>query len=482
MATRKKKNDPWSGVDRAQNVDGLFSAMRDQANKELGRNDICIGTELDKLFVGLQLPALSLRYFFQSSVFPLSLIIQITGEEGTAKTALALEIIRWHMVHGGGGVFEENENKYSPELTKGIMEWCERWLRRFKLIRTRSLEQWQDSLTTTLDIAKSQQTNPDGPGRTIPICWVVDSIMGTSPESTLDKIRTEGHASLGFPLAARLIAEYMRSMPDQIQDFPFTIVGTNHLKPPIATGPMQPGGMKDSIPGGKAVKFMETFEIKMKHDSQKTISTNERGGLRLRIINTKNSMGPGHKQIQASLLWWKEDLPDGGWRQQTAWDWHSATIQLWNAFEVGATTDTKGMKTTWKKMMDICDFRIVSKTTKMVYSNALGITKSEPVPYYLAAQMLEQRPELIKALHCVLGVTERKAFQPGVDYMETRAAELAASGAQTSSLYADIAALPVLGGDFEPVIPEAPTELSSEEIVNAEVPRDAFSSSPRGAV
>jgi hypothetical protein len=40
------------------------------------------------------------------------------------------------------------------------------------------------------------------------------------------------------------------------------------------------------------------------------------------------------------------------------------------------------------------------------------------VPYSVAGEMLEQRPDLISALHKVLGVREYTVFKPGVDYSQ----------------------------------------------------------------
>lgn len=464
MATKKKKAEAPGARD--SHVDGLFAGMRDAAQEDLKRTDIVLGTELDRLFVGLPLPALALRYLLQLPILPLSCLIQITGEEGTAKTATMLEIMRWHMVFGGGAVFIENENKYSKGLTGSIFGWNPQWLRRFELIRTRSMEQWQSALTTTMDIARSQQNDPKT-GRTIPICWGIDSLMGTNPEKIIEDMLETGHAKLGFPIAARLISEYARSLPNLIADYPFTLIGTNHLKP----GQNAQGLPTAAIPGGKAVKFYETFELEMHHDTMKDINKANQGGLRLVIKCRKNSAGPSRKQIQVSMLWWHEDI-NGEWLQRTVWDWHSSTVQLWQNFQSGGGADTKNKTGTYKQLQAICDFNVEKGQT--CWSRALSIPKSDPVPFYTAAQELEKRPDLLEEIHKVLGIPKCRMFQPGMDYAEVRLKAALEGVAASRSLYGNIAALPQVGlPEVAPIAPEAPLAPSSEERADADAAAEA---------
>ena len=259
MATRRRANNEWTGGNRDAALDGLFQSLRNEASRSLGRSDISIGLESEALLVGLPLPALCLRYLFQSTVFPLSRIIQITGQEGSCKSAFQFELMRWHHVYGGGSVFIENELKDSPELRWSMLQWNPVWLARHEFIQTYYLEEWQDALTKFVDVAKQQQDAEHGPGRTIPIMFSVDSLTATAPRELAKKIEEEGHATRSFALAANLISGYMRTMPGRIERYPFTVCGTNHLKP--STDFM--GRPTSTVPGGKSIKFMETYEIEM---------------------------------------------------------------------------------------------------------------------------------------------------------------------------------------------------------------------------
>jgi RecA/RadA recombinase len=361
---------------------------------------------------------------FQSTVFPLSRIMQITGEEGSCKLSFQFEMMRWHHVYGGGSVFIENENKDSPEMRYSILQWNEQWLRRHELIQTYALEEWMDALTTFTTVARAQQDHADGPGHTIPIMFSVDSIMATAPQEQIDKIEKEGHASRNFALAANLIASYMRTMPQRIKSYPFTICGTNHLKP--STDFM--GRPTSTVPGGKSVKFMETYEIEMHRAPSGDIDKLDYGGIRVRFVGRKNSLGPSRKQIVAELLWWYEEMADGMVRQRTAWDWDTATVDLLLSFETA-----KGKKTLFNHLRDICRIVPKSKRERKASCPTLGI--DEPVEYRQIGAALERRPDLLSQIYGVLGIQQRRAFQPGLDYRDLLQQEAEAGEEASASLY-----------------------------------------------
>lgn len=440
----------WVGEQRDPQLNGMFESMRDTMQEKLGLS-VSIGDESAVDVVGLPLPALCLRYLFQSTVFPLSRIIQITGEEGSCKSSFLYELYRWHMVYGGGAVLAENENKDSPELRNSILEWNPTWLSRFELVPTCSLQEWQKVMSSFVDHMKMIQDSPDGPGRTVPVCFSVDSIMATATEEELAQIKKEGFATRGFAVAALLIAKYMRNMPKLIKGYPFTIAGTNHLKPSTDAR----GLPSSSVPGGKAVKFMETFEIEMKRAHGKyDIDTLEYGGMRLKFTARKNSLGPSRKSITAELLWWYTDDGTGKWRQRTAWDWNTATIELLESF--GA--EGSGKKTVYNILKDITGIVVVSRGQRTAYSEKLGIPKSDPQLWRIVAAELEKRPDMLVEVYKVLGVTQRAAFDPGVDYAVLQQEAQARAAQAGRNLYEAVSELPTVDesivGNMQTGLPE----------------------------
>lgn len=438
-------------ADRSDVTDSFFSSVREAAQNALG-SSVSVGDEGG--VVGLPLPALCLRYLFQSTVYPLSRIMQIAGEEGCAKSSFLYEMFRWHLIYGGGVVLAENENKDSPILRRSLLEWNEEWIQRTLIKPTYSLEEWQAVFTHFMTTASEAQDRKGGPGRTIPIIFAVDSIMATAPEAEIKQVMKDGWASRGYALAANLISRYMKIMPHLIRDYPFTIAGTNHLKPSTDAR----GLPTSNISGGKSVKFMETFEIEMKKSPGGThIDRLDYSGLRIRFILRKNGVGATNKSITAEMLWWNELDQNGKSRQRTVWDWNTASIELLLSFE-----NAKGKKTIFNQLRDITGIRAVSKSNRTAYSDLLGVPSSDPQPFRVIGQLLEGRPDILQEVYKVLGITEYDEFRPGLDYAAMQAdAKRAAEIARTENLYAAPQGLPLTVSNTD--VEMSPEEPDAEE-------------------
>jgi RecA/RadA recombinase len=414
----------------------MFFSMAAAMSDRLGRSDILLGTEAEALNLGLWLPALVLRYLVQSTILPLGRIIQITGEEGSCKTALGVEMLRWHMVNGGGGAYVENEHADSPELRNSILQWNEQWIRRLEWVPTYALEEWMRAMSAFIEIAKNFMDSADGPGRTIPLAVVIDSIMATAPEGNLKKIMESGAPVLDYPRAARLISDYMKAIPALIQRYPLSIIGTNHLKP----GHDYMGRPTNSVPGGKSVKFMESLELECHKSPSGDIDLLDYGGIRLRIVCRKNKTGPSRKQIVVEMLWWWQQFSDGVVRQRTGWDWDTASIELLLAYGEDRRANlwkTVGKKTVYRELMNIVPIKVTDAKRRYGYCEPLGFTADDPVHFRQMGAALERRPDLLEQIHPLLGITPRLIWQPGMDYQQMREAELSASVEQAARHYAD---------------------------------------------
>lgn len=255
---------------------------------------------------------------------------------------------------------------------------------------------------------------------------------------------------------AQLITRYMRTMPKRLQGFPFSVVGTNHLKP----GTDQQGRPKNTIPGGMSVKFMETCEIIMKRaPGAYDIDRADCQGLRLLMKMQKNSAGPSRRQLQVDFLWWFAEHPETGeWVQYSAWDWDTATVELLFSFE-----NVSGKKTLFNALRDVTGIRSASRSQRTAYSELLGIPKGDPQHYRVVAEALESRQDILEEVYKLLGVLKKNEFTHGVDYLRSRqAAEAeacqAAAGGETRQL------LPLVDGEGNPEFsPEADITEAGDE-------------------
>jgi RecA/RadA recombinase len=452
---RKRTTDTWGDANRDPRKDAFFSTISQAAQARLGCKT-SIGAQAVSAGVGLPFPSLALRYLFQTTTLELSRIMQITGEEGSAKSALAAEVARWHAVYGGGAFIFENENKDAADLRCGIWQWNMQWLARCERIKTYSIEDWQDGMTAYTALCRDNQDERGGIGRTLPIAFVVDSIMGTALRDEIAAVEKEGHATNNHPRAAKVITAYMRTMPNRLQDYPFTVIGTNHLKPGLT-----PQGLPTAnIPGGKSVKFHETFELELSKTMNKDIDKLEYGGLRIKMVLRKNSNGPSRRSIVAELLWWYEDDGQGGLRQQACWDWDTATVELLLSF-----ADVTGKRTIFNRLQEICDIRVKGpKGNREAWSRTLGIPESDPVNFRVLGAALEQRTDLMEPIHRVLGIMRRSPFQPGLDYRQMLAQAAENAKVEAQNLYTPHA-MPVGGIGDTDVEPEVAARAEDLEAI-----------------
>jgi RecA/RadA recombinase len=408
-APKKKTRQPsiWVGNQRDASLDSMFAAIATAVSDQTGMDGILLGDVVDKTIVGLPFPALVLRYLFQSVVLPLGRIVQLAGKFGSCKSALLYEIMRWHASYGGGSALAECENKDASMMRAGIMEYNEMWLRRIEFGPADTLQEWQKFLTSNLLQFKTVMDAPGGPGRTIPICMGIDSLTATDSETEIAKVEEAGHSSIGYATQANLITRYMRQgVVKHLRGYPFTIVGTNHLKNSMEQSPV-PGVKLTKTPGGDAVNFMATFLLEM--ERVKDIATQDYDGIRVKIKMAKNSIGPSRKTAEAQLLWWQAPDPNtGNFRQRFVWDWDTASVELLLSF-----TDPKSKnRTLGNAMKEI--HGIVRDTASTSHSRVLGY--DSPVPHRVLGAALERRLDLLDALYPMLGISKYSVFQPGLDY------------------------------------------------------------------
>lgn len=430
-----------SSITQASGMQAIFEGVQQRT----GSKRVQFGD--NSVIVGIPVPSLLMRYLLQSNILPLGKIWHLAGEEGSCKSAFLYEMMRWHYLCSGGVTLAQNENKDSPELRRSIMQYNPIWQQRFIKQDTATMEEWQQVLSAAMAETTAEYERKGGPGATWPMLLAVDSLTATSPESEIEAIDSSGFASRGFALMANLISRYMRFMPGKVMENPFTIVGTNHLKP----GTDQRGLPTDAVPGGKSVKFMETYEFKMKRLND--IEKSKYSGITIEFTTKKNSLGPSRRKAKADLIWWTGRGPDGKPRQETAWDWDTATVDLLLSFE-----NAKGKKTLFKELQAVCDIKVVSKKQRKAYSTELGIPKDSPVGFRAIGAAIEKRPDLLDRLYDLLGIAQRPVWDQTIPFRSAVQTEWAKMEAATAAAVKELLANGGVAATF--VMPE--TESSDD--------------------
>jgi RecA/RadA recombinase len=386
--------------------------------------------------IGLPLPALSARYLLQSNIFPLSRFTQLRGEFSAGKSAFLMEIMRWFHVYGGGAIMIDTENKGSPTMLAGLFGHNPQYMGRTKVVTAASVEEWQKKYMGFCQAIHKQIDDANAPDRAVPICIGIDSISAVEVDRRVEKVADEGHAAAGHPYLARNLSDFMRTaLVPTLRHYPIALVATNHLKEEINS--MGFGPPKKYAPGGASLDYYPTLILDMAKASSKNIAVGRAEGQMVRIIATKNNLGAPGRRIVVNLMWYNDIVAskdaDGNetYRNQQYhyWDWHTATIRLLMDLQAG---DKKPQPGTDPKLAglvkQVCDLEYKHGTKNaevpLVYSTALGISKSDAVSEVEASMILESSPKVVGVLNGLLGVNEYPVCDPARRYRDQVTAEL----------------------------------------------------------
>ena len=427
----------WKGKQRGKMLDGFFARQRDEARKKFGHSSVYMGSEAETLVIGIPCPALAFEYVIAQDCFPLGLVMQIVAKHGVGKSGLLAEFGRWFDLARGGMVLCENETKFNPHWYSSIMG--REVYERMQLHRCTSVENWQEHLTwSTKKMREDMQGTKEvpGPGKTFPVLFGVDSIMGKMSRENQEKIlgKTGKKGKLGttgegfaqarsFPIEAGSITKYMRTYPQLIDEWPFSLVLINHLR--IKQDDM--GNQERNKTGGEQVNFQESFELELKKigGHAKKIATADFEGITLQLSCEKNSFGPTGRKIQVRLLWWHEhDEESNAPLQKSVWDWDWATIHLLNTLVRGENASTY-LRAKLKAMDFHLDCPNVGDSDNTAWSKSLGMTAKDALPWAEVGALIREDKALTTELRNALGITRRPVLAG--DYMkqlETLAEEM----------------------------------------------------------
>jgi hypothetical protein len=413
LGPKAKKNlRLWNAENSGRTRLGLICARVEMGRKRYGQNGVFHGSQTKNLVVGIPVPALSFEFVISQDAFPLGLVMQLVAKHGTGKSALLAEFARWFDDAGGLTSINENETKFSPEWYESIMG--SEAFERMQLNRCDSVESWQDHLTYDIHGPNSFKKDFEGtkaapgPGRTVPVLFGVDSIMGKMSRQSQDNIRKEGSAGRSHPIEAQFITKYMRTVPQWLDGWPFAIVLVNHLK--IKRDEVT-GQDEREKGGGALVNFQESFELELRKSGPKKIETEDYEGFQVEISCEKNSFGPTHRKIKTRVLWWEEcDEESGEWRQKTIWDWDWSTTQLLYSIIDGGKNNVR-----LRRCLKDADFHMAfsSPTAEgaTAWSRTLGVPQGDPLLWNEMGALIRTTPEVRDMLRKALRIKRRPLLE-----------------------------------------------------------------------
>lgn len=389
----------WNAEHRTQSLDGFMRGIVADNQKKYGSESVHIAGESQSLMIGIPCPFV-MEYLIGHSAWPLGLVAQYVGQRGAGKSALLFNTFEWFLEAGGLGNLEEAESKHSDSLIKELAS-IPNGLALIGVNRCDAVEEWQQRLLNDLNSHKERMTWENrpkkikGPGPIIPVCFGVDSVSGKLAMASQEKINEQGHGSPAFALEANIIGRFLKTAPQQLNGWPFSVVLVNHLK----MGKDDMGHDKRNIPGGAQIGFQETLEIEVQNG--RTLNTENFEGNDKWLRCAKNSIGPDNRKAMVRYLWRQALNPETGkFDKKTWWDWGHAAVKL----------ITGGLSPMWKKCLTDSDFHLASTADSPVknaaWSRNLGMKSEDAEPYDEVWKKIKADAKLMTTLRAALGIQE----------------------------------------------------------------------------
>lgn len=427
-----KKSRPRPKVADADRDEDVTLGAAWSTAASAGGTSVTTTDQAERMMAGIELPSLAYRYLCGNDALILGRALMIIGLPGACKSTLLADMYRWTLESGGLAANIENENKDIADLRNAIMRHNKSLMSRLATYESNSQEEWMQILNGIFAEADTMfaksirrvgtvkkkpdetaaqhraragpKVNAKAPGWLYPIMVGVDSLTATSSEVEQKKIHESGIAERSFSWESQALAKLGRTFAGRLRGKPLIFVATNHLKP----GQDDRGKPVDNVPGGKAMRFMDTSELKLVKVGQ--IKSNaDVGGVSIKMNLIKNSLGPTGNSIVVNMGWqYSTDEATGELHQDAAWDWETAAIQC--------LMDQKTNIARYKRICDVVDLHDVARG--LTWSKELGFPSTSPVPMAVLGAALERRPDILRELYPILHIKTRNKFRAGTDYNE----------------------------------------------------------------
>ncbi len=407
MAKRKKKQD-------RRQIDEIRKSSRTAISSlisSLGGNnslETIMAKDLWKSQICVPFPCFALEYLFDNVGLVLGKVLHIYGPPKSSKSGLCFEIARWFIDFCGGvASIIEHESKISAEWVASTVGWDNFVNDTVGIIHANSVDDWQKKLKTVIALMKEQmvgKTKADkGIGMDFPFLAVIDSVLGKPANEVLNKYKKEGAMDRMFPIEALMLNNFLKALPGDIANWPFLVILVSHLKVHKNNGVTE-----YHVPGGYALFFHESFELRVR--KAEDIRTAKFEGNKLELIMMNNAYGSSKRRIFTEVLWATEDkenpVTGAPYRQRTVWNWNKSTTLLL----LGKPKDDPKIKEA-RKLIGLAD-----AGRGRCYAPGLGVDKKEPVTYQKMGAIIHKNKEYLNELRRLFGIKQSKIFVPGIDF------------------------------------------------------------------
>lgn len=355
---------------------------------------------------GILIPSVAFQRLVGTNVIPLSRIIQLVGKEGSFKTTLSQEIIRWVLENGGVSSYIHTESK-NTDLCNALLRWKYELMKRLQLFSATSYEDWLLYLRKLLSYYSSVMEES---GSVFPFAICIDSVTAVATDKELTEAEAQGFCKAAFPELAKRLNIDLKGLPSQLGNVPGLVMFVNHAKPGVNSDPK----IKDNIPGGRAIQFYSALTLEMTRVGD--ITSTKQKGSRVRIQTRKAVTAKTGLTMLVDVLYWSEDDPIDNKKslQMCAFDWDKADIDFLTEYgnDRGVGAEAK------KRMEAITGLHVCKKgVSAAVWSDVLGIPEDNPLPYHEAGIVFHNNNEVVSEVQKELGIQIQPIYTGGVDYV-----------------------------------------------------------------
>lgn len=382
----------------------FLSSLADAAQDRFGAGKF-IGKGEEEFCIGIPLPALSLMYLFDSTVFPLGKLVSIAGFYQSSKSGLGFEIARWFAKYGGYTQVVECENKISIDLVRSIMG--DYYPAHLRVARAEALEEAQAQLKFSVQYVK-EHTDKDKM-----ILLDLDSVSGADTEESLEKIEKEGSAGRSHPDHALSWSRWLKGFTSKdLSGWPISMIAVNHLK---EKGNPMPGLPPQKTAPGGAAWFLHSAwyfwvsrigkEQRMTRYVDGEFITCPQETRRISIECHKTSFGTDARSIAVDFVWYWE-----GDKQVSYFDWNASTAQLLSALQMAESKEIKqikGLKKGFEKgaLQEIVDVKV---SDNLYTSKRLDVERVPPSEF---GRLVNADQKLMDELLSFFHVHKHKVFE-----------------------------------------------------------------------
>lgn len=369
---------------------------------------------------GIRIPHLAFQWLVGGvSVLPMQRFFGISGLPKSFKSTLNMEVGNWFMQDRGIHFAIDNEGKTSATMMEAMTRMSPvEGLRTSRVFKpTTSIEEWQGYILDV--VSKTKPLARYGKGQRVPIYISIDSLNGSSAESSQEKLFKEGSAEeRGFPVDAALITKFFRAL--NLANTTISVGYVQHLVQDISANPRY-GGPQMKEAGAVMAAYKCSAHIRVTKGKPIRIADEDAiaqigrvkevpvEGYELKLDAHKSCYGPDGRSIIVPIRWQyvESEGPSGKVeRHQVMWyDWDAAlSIILAGVLKAEAGTRLSNLNS-WSsfdksRLKSILDFDVPNETS--VSCKSLGMDRVSHTEF---GRAIRSTPELSEKIAEFLNIS-----------------------------------------------------------------------------